>query len=304
MKSLSSKVFLKQNAIVMSKPGKLSKDRSKVSKQPKLTEFRAGRETQNSSGDMAEENSSGVGELVGEKADTILTVLDSIKTEFSGRFDGVMIALADMRKEVNECTQRVSQAKLRISNTEDEVASLQAKVHTLKSKNKTLEDKLLDLETRSRLNSVRLVGLLEGVEGRDPCSFLEKWIPEVLDITSPQAVVIERAQRVGPPRDSGAPPRTLIMKFLSYKDKQAVSSAMRTKKDVRYKDQQVKIYPDLATGIHQLRKQFDPVRQELRNLGIRHGVIHPAKLIVTYKNRTYTFKSAKEAQEFINNIQK
>lgn len=215
-----------------------------------------------------------------------------------------MTALADMRKEVNECTQRVSQAELRIANAEDEVASLQATVYTLESKNKTLEDKLLDLETRCRLNNVRLVGLPEGVEGRDPCSFLEKWIPEVLDFTSPRAVVIERAHRVGPPRDPGAPPRTLLMKFLNYKDKQAVISAMRNKKDVRYKDQQVKIYPDLATGIHQLRKQFDPIRQELRNLKVRHGVIHPAKLIVTYKERTYTFKSAKEAREFINNIQK
>lgn len=100
------------------------------------------------------------------------------------------------------------------------------------------------------------------------------------------------------------PPRTLIMKFLNYKDKQAVIAATRAKKDIRYKDQQVRFYTDLATGIHQLRKQFDPVHQELRNLGIRHGVIHPARLLVTHNERTLTFKTPTEVQEFIKKIQK
>ena len=161
----------------------------------------------------------------------------------------------------------------------------------------------MDLETRSRVNNLRLVGLPEGAEGENPCSFLEKWIPEVLNVAT-VPVVIERAHRIGPMRDSTAPPRTVIMKFLNHKDKQAVIAATRAKRDIRYKDQQVRFYSDLATGIHQLRKQFDPVRQELRNLGIRHGVIHPARLLVTHKERTYTFKTPAEAQEFIKRIQK
>lgn len=135
--------------------------------------------------------------------------------------------------------------------------------------------------------------------------FLEKWIPEALDAAALQSsVVLERAHRIGLMRDTKAPPRTPIMKFLNYKDKLAVIAATGAKKDIRYKDQQVRFYSDLAAGIHQLRKQFDPVRQELRNLGIRHGVIHPVRLIVTHKERTYTFKTPTEVQEFIKKIQK
>lgn len=66
------------------------------------------------------------------------------------------------------------------------------------------------------------------------------------------------------------------MTFLNYQEKLAVIAAARAKKDIRYKDQQVRFYSDLATGIHQLRKQFDTVHQELHNL---HGVIHPARLL-------------------------
>ena len=84
----------------------------------------------------------------------------------------------------------------------------------------------MDLETRSRLNNLRLVNLAKGAEGRDACPFLEKWIPEVHVNTALQSsVVIERALRVGSARDATMPPRTLIMKFLSYKGKRAVVAA-------------------------------------------------------------------------------
>ncbi len=89
----------------------------------------------------------------------------------------------------------------------------------------------MDLETRSRLNNLRLVGLPEGAEGQDPSSFLEKWIPEVLNAVMLQSSgIIERAHRIGPMKDSKAPPRTLIIWFLNYKDKQTVIAAAWAKK--------------------------------------------------------------------------
>ncbi|KAL1276493.1 hypothetical protein QQF64_036116 [Cirrhinus molitorella] len=243
--------------------------------------------------------------LEGVKADAILAAINSMKTEFSSRFDGIMSAIDSMRKEMSDCSERVTQAELRTANAEDDVVHMQTKINKLEVVNKILEDKLVDLETRSRLNNLRLVGLPEGAEGRDPCSFLEKWIPEVLEgVTLQSSGTLERAHRIGPARDSKAPRRTLIMRFLNYKDKQAVFAAARTKQDIRYNNQQIRFFEDLANGIHQRRKQFDPIRQELRDLGIRHGVIHPARLLVTYKEQTRTFKTPTEAREFIKKIQK
>lgn len=221
----------------MSKSGKVSKENSKVTKQPKLTDYRVCGETQKGNEDVAEDGTSGEG----VKADEILATINSMKTEFSSRFDGIMVAIESMKKEMTDCNERVLQAELRISNTEDGVAHLQAKVNKLESKNKSLENKLVDLETRSRLNNLRLVGLPEGAEGRDACSFLEKWIPEVLDAVALQSSgIIERAHRIGPMKDSKAPPRTLIMRFLNYKDKQAVIAAAWAKKDIRYKNRQIR----------------------------------------------------------------
>ncbi len=65
---------------------------------------------------------------------------------------------------MNDCSERMSHSstELRLSNAEDDEAHLQAKVNKLETKNKTLEDKIVDLETRSRLNNLRLVGRVGG----------------------------------------------------------------------------------------------------------------------------------------------
>lgn len=117
------------------------------------------------------------------------------------------------------------------------------------------------------------------------------------------SVSLERAHRLGPRADGASRPRALIMKFLNYREKQAVDRAAWEKKDIFYKEHRVCFYPDLATGLHQLRKKLDPIREELRKLGIRNGVTHPATLLVTYENKTLAFKTPGEAGEFLKKIQ-
>lgn len=46
-----------------------------------------------------------------------------------------------------------------------------------------MEDNVIDLEARSRSSNLRLVNMPEKAEGDDACCFLEKWIPEALDIS-------------------------------------------------------------------------------------------------------------------------
>ncbi len=277
--------------MVKTKVEKLGGEKGKPSKQLKLRDFHIRGETQKTTEGMAEEGASGGGEAEDVGTNTVLAAIDSMREEFSSRFDGVMTVIESTRKEISDCNERVSQVELRISKAEDDVASLQIKLQTLESKHKTLEDKVLNLESRSRRNNLRLVGLPEGVEG--------------LNNTALQSlVVLERVDRIGPLRDNKTPLRTRIMKFLNYKDKVAVTEAAQTKREIKYKDQQVQFYTDLAAGIQQLRKQFDPVRKELCNLGIHHGVIHPARVLVTHEGRSRTFKTPQEAQEFIEEIQK
>lgn len=175
---------------------------------------------------MAEEGASGGVGMTDEGTSTVLAAINSMRIEFSSKFDGITTAIENMRKEISGCTERVSQAELRISSTEDDVTQLQTKLQALELKCKFLEDNVLDLESRSRRNNLKLVGLPEGMEGRDSCSFLEKRIPEALTNADLQSsVVLERAHRIGPLRSNKTPQRTFTMKFLNYRDKLTVTNA-------------------------------------------------------------------------------
>ncbi|RVE58376.1 hypothetical protein OJAV_G00209010 [Oryzias javanicus] len=232
----------------------------------------------------------------------IMTAINNMKTEFSSRFDDISAAIEGVRKDIKDCSERVAQAEVRISATEDNVTELYGRMKRLEGKNKELEDKVLDLEARSRRSNVRLVGLPEGAEGSDICGFLEGWIPEVLELGSLRGkLAVERAHRLGPPRERGAP-RTLIVNFLSYKDKEMVMKAARAKRQILFKNQQVRFYQDMAAEMHKKLKEFEGARRQLRSLGLRYGMIPPARLILTYKNHTHIFNKAEEAEEFIKKI--
>ncbi|XP_041641742.1 uncharacterized protein LOC121508745 [Cheilinus undulatus] len=98
----------------------------------------------------------------------------------------------------------------------------------------------------------RLVNLPEGAKGEDACAFLENWLPEALNLApSRSALILERAHRVGQKSTSNiAAPRTLIMKFLNYKDKTTVMRASRAKGQILFENNLVRFYEDLATGVH------------------------------------------------------
>lgn len=234
----------------------------------------------------------------------ILKAVGDLRTEFTGKLNGILKAAEETKKQLSDCANRIGQAETRISNVEDDYCTLNAKMEELEKRNTAMEIKLVNMETRSRLNNVRLVNLPEGAENPDCCAFLESWLPDALDLQLRTPIAIERAHRVGPRRGTGDPPRPLIMKFMDYRKKVLVMEAAKTKKDVLYKNIHVRLYPDLATEVHKQRKQFDAVRRELRELGLRHGIRPPATMLVTYKGETLTFAQSSDVEELIRRVKR
>lgn len=71
-------------------------------------------------------------------------------------------------------------------------------------------EKTDDIENRLKRNNVRIVGLPEKVEGRDPTALVEGWLQEIFgkEAFSP-LYAVERAHRVPPrPLPSGNPPES------------------------------------------------------------------------------------------------
>lgn len=236
----------------------------------------------------------------------IMKAIMSLKSGLYKKIDGVQTTITEIRKEIQECTGRIAHAEQRISDAEDNVNGLISKVSTLESTVKTLSNKVEDLECRSRRNNVRVVGLPERTEGQDTVKFLENWIPDALGMDSRETLVIERAHRIGILTNNDSRrtrPRTLIMKFLNFQDKERVLKAARIKGNVLYNNEQIRFHPDLSAGVHKMQREYDDVRRKLRDKGIhKHRILFPARLLLTHGERTYTFQTPAEADKFVQSL--
>ncbi|KAK7877080.1 hypothetical protein WMY93_021953 [Mugilogobius chulae] len=239
----------------------------------------------------------------------VMSAIKSMQTDFASRFDSLLNAIRGVQNEIQLIATRVSQTEDRIGNNEDDIATLKKDNCTLKGELEALTRKVDDLENRSRRSNLRLVGLPEKAEGRDMCSFLVKWIPEVLGTVSfPGPLIIERAHRIGrpPEADSAATgpaprPRAVVMKFLNYADKTRVMRAAREMGTVLYEGKKVMFFPDISSELLKQRKTYDPVKKLLASFSIpdlRFGIIHPAKLLVTHKGKRHVFDNASQANVF------
>nr|XP_008122994.1 PREDICTED: uncharacterized protein LOC103282191 [Anolis carolinensis] len=103
-----------------------------------------------------------------------------------------------------------------------ELASLRMENRSLLEYARQTESRCRTLESRSRRNNLRLLGLPEGAEGGDAVSFLRRTLlPPVLG-TTPE---IESARRV----HAASRPRPLVFRLLRFADKAALLQAARSR---------------------------------------------------------------------------
>lgn len=109
------------------------------------------------------------------------------------------------------------------------------------------------------------------------CALLEDWLPKTLGDTLAPAPVIERAHCVGQvnPSRSSTTPRTIIVKFLNYKDCKKTLRAARTLGEVRHENHCLGFFPDLSSETHKRQRQFDGVKARFRAMDIHYGMLYP-----------------------------
>lgn len=236
----------------------------------------------------------------------IIQVLDGIRNDFSTKIDVVLKAILDVKRDVKDFSVRMDAAEARISDVEDTVNSEKGKTDALAKQMTLLTNKIDELENCSRRSNLRLLNVPEKIEGNDAVAFLEKWLPEALGpATFPRPPLIERAHRLPGRSQSNRPatPRVLIVKFLNFQDKVRVMRAARAKGKVTCDGQEIMFFPDLSVDLHRRRRGFDRVKQQLRSMNIRYGIMYPAKLRVTSDGRTREFETPADAEKFIQGLQ-
>ena len=230
----------------------------------------------------------------------VMNAIMGMEKRVTNKIDGVF-------QVIKEVTERMKVAEERISGAEDEMVQLRTLTKTLQIQVKALTERADDMENRSRRNNLRLVGLSENEEGRDACTFLEKWIPSVPGLKTSTTLALERAHRIGPqPRNvnnSTPPPRTLIMKFLNYKQKEEVLRAAKVKGTFKYKEYTIRLFPDVSAETHKKQRAYDGIRQKLREKGIdKHRIIFPSRLLLTHREQSILFNTPAEVEHFVEGL--
>ena len=142
-----------------------------------------------------------------------------------------------------------------------------------------------------------MANLPEKAEKSDAIAFLEKWLPEALGpATFPSPPVTERAHWIPTGAQNTRFPqlRVLIITFLNFQDKVRAMRAARTK--------EVMFFPDISEELQRQRRRYEGVKQQLRSLDIRYGIVYPAKLHMTADGRTHKFNSPADTEKFIEGL--
>uniref|UniRef100_A0AAV2KJT5 Uncharacterized protein n=1 Tax=Knipowitschia caucasica TaxID=637954 RepID=A0AAV2KJT5_KNICA len=98
---------------------------------------------------------------------------------------------------------------------EQRLTSIQASVSQLQGKVELLTNKCDELEGRSRLNNIRIVGVVEGTEGPRPTEFVVDFLHNLLRL--------DRAHRTLRPRPGdGAPPRPFVVRVNQFQTRNEI----------------------------------------------------------------------------------
>lgn len=121
---------------------------------------------------------------IATKLDTVLAAverignaLDLTRTSLEGRMDTITSDFTLLRADQHKLSDLVRETETALADLYPWARSHAAALQDLLDRVCTQEDKLDDAEGR---NNVRVVGLPEGAEGRDPETFTETWLWDML----------------------------------------------------------------------------------------------------------------------------
>ena len=170
-------------------------------------------------GELADVNS-------GTMEPSIIRALDNITDNLTKVIDAkistVLDAIKEQTSQIQAVATRMEEAEKRIVDVEETALASEARIASLEKQVHDMLEHIDDLDNRGRRCNVRIVGLPEDSEGKDPVKFLERWIPEYLQMTvKDDRVKLDRAHRSMAPKPSpNQRPRPLIIKFHNFRDKQ------------------------------------------------------------------------------------
>lgn len=158
-----------------------------------------------------------------------------------------------------------------------------------------------DLESRSRRQNLRVLGIPENSEGPQITSCMTDFFAKTLGMDIPDGPeMLDQAHRLAsrPDLSPNAPPRPMIVRVHHLRVKQHIRQLAREKGPLSFRGQPVDIFPDFTTEVASRRASFNNIKQKLRAANIRYGLLFPARLRITLNGGRYSFTAPEDAEKF------
>ena len=156
-----------------------------------------------------------------------------------------------------------------------------------------LQSKLADQEGRVRRENVRIYGVPEGAEDGPwaVIPFVERLLKENLELPDTRDLQIQRAHRaLAPQPPTGAQPRSILVKFLSFRVKEEVLKLAWQKKGFSWRNCKINLDHDYALYILARRREYAETRRALKEKDIKFQTLYPARLRVFHEDGTKTLQ--------------
>uniref|UniRef100_A0A3B4FQ70 L1 transposable element RRM domain-containing protein n=1 Tax=Pundamilia nyererei TaxID=303518 RepID=A0A3B4FQ70_9CICH len=220
-----------------------------------------------------------------ENLTSIRSDIQQLKTDLSSDITTMRQEFAGLRSTVMEVEQS-------LSTCTDDIVHLQAKVDAMSKELATLENKCEDLESRSRRNNIRIVGVPE--ENVLSATDVSMLLTEAFQLG--KEPLVDRAHRtLAPKPNTGERPRAMLVKLHYYADCARILQKARELQRVQINNMTISVFPDHTAKTARARVAFNEVRRQLRGIqGVRFGILYPARLRITYQGMQRDFVSPDE----------
>ncbi|KAJ1191944.1 hypothetical protein NDU88_001257 [Pleurodeles waltl] len=167
----------------------------------------------------------------------------------------------------------------------------------------TLRAKIMDLEDRSRRDSISFFGIPEHKEGTDIKAFFKSLLPELTGLTFSPPLELQRVHRIGPlHKATSGRPRPIIACFLCHEQARLVLSAARSQGPFSLEGHEVRVAADFSRITNEKRKAFLALRPQLRKLAIKFGLFEPAHMWITYNGKSRDFIEPTDLSSFSDDL--
>ena len=202
----------------------------------------------------------------------------------------------DIDEKLLDTNARLAEAEDRIGKTEERLQANEEATSEMLTLLTQMDANLADQQARSMRDNVRIFGISEDLTTNVIMNdFVEQLLREGLGLTD-QPLQIQRSHRsLGPKPPTGAQPRSIVAKFLSYKTKEMVLSEAWKRKSFMWRNQRVTLDNDLPPSILRKRREYKDTRKALQEKGIGFKTLYPARLKVKYSEGEKIYDTATEA---------